>query len=164
MALAYLQEREYLKWNISVIAVILMICLILLERIHVSTDVSNLTLESENLNIWNIILVSPAYYIVHFHYEKCERNFSDYVFLSYTLKWTDRLIVYGNIVSCIYIFASPIEWRFVWITDKHPKISNIIKTLEQLNSYSCESKRNLLLRNMKINKWKIFDNFCSTSF
>lgn len=30
--------------------------------------------------------------------------------------------------------------------------TNIVKTLEQLNSYSCEARRNLLLRNMKINE------------
>lgn len=31
-------------------------------------------------------------------------------------------------------------------------MSNIIKTLEQLNSFSCQGQRNLLLRNMKINE------------
>lgn len=31
-------------------------------------------------------------------------------------------------------------------------MANIVKTLEQLNSYSCEARRSLLLRNMKINE------------
>lgn len=35
---------------------------------------------------------------------------------------------------------------------KKKKMSNIVKTLEQLNSYSCRGKRNLLLRNMKVNQ------------
>lgn len=31
-------------------------------------------------------------------------------------------------------------------------MSDVKKTLEQLNSYSCKGQRNLLLRNMKVNE------------